>query len=98
MTTTILQFPSLLPTYEECAAARQVIRSDADWPDKIDAAVTLANSREAGNVRMAQAVLDAYTAHSDRAALKYRARRDWWQLALAAMVGIGFGMLIMGVR
>ncbi len=98
MTAAILHFPSLLPTYEECAAARQVIRSDAGWPDKIDAAVTLANSREAGNVRMAQAVLDAYTAQADRAALVDRARRDWWQLALAAMVGVAFGMLIMGVQ
>ena len=92
MTAAILRFPT---DYHACKAARRaILDAGNNWPLMIDQAVILADQGDDSDRAFAQGVLDAYAHHADQQALVATARNDWWQLALAVVVGVAFGMVV----
>jgi hypothetical protein len=92
MTAAILRFPT---DHHACKAARRAILDAGDnWPLMIEQAVILAEQGDDSDRAFARGVLDAYTRHADRQALVATARNDWWQLALAVVVGVAFGLAV----
>lgn len=94
MTAAILPFPAC-HARNRCTDARRAILDAGDnWLLMIDQAIILAEHGDDSDRAFAQGVLDAYTRHADRQALVAIARNDWWQLALAVVFGVAFGLAV----